>query len=104
MPGLGRRHCDAHGLGITHFADDNNVRRLPQRGPKRRGKIRCVDTHLDLLDQAAKVDVLVLHRIFDGDDVPGFALVDQIDQSGQGRGLPRSCWTPNQHQPTGQTT
>ena len=101
MSGLSRGHGDAHGLRITHFADNNNVRRLPQRRPECRGKIRCIHAHLNLLDQAAKMDVFVLNRIFDGDDVPGLTLVDQIDQGGERRGLPRSRRAPDQHQTPG---
>ena len=88
-PGFRRGQRDAHRLGIAHLADHENVGRLPHRGPKSGGKVRCVDADLDLLDEPALVRVLVLDGIFDGDDVPGVAAVDGIDQRGQRRGLAR---------------
>ncbi len=103
MAGLSRRYCDSHGLRIAHFADHNDVWRLAQGGPQRRGKIWCVYPNFDLLDQAAKVDVLILDRIFDGDDVPGISLIDQINQGSQCRGFSRPCRATNQNQSPRQT-
>ena len=53
VPGLGRRQRDPHRLRVAHLADDDHVRRLPQRGAQRRREIRRVDADLDLLDDAA---------------------------------------------------
>jgi hypothetical protein len=101
MPGFRRGNSDAHGLGVTHFADNNNVWRLPQRGPKGGGKIRGIYPHLDLLHQAVTMDVFVFNRILDGDYVPRLTMIDQIDQSGKRGGLPRSCRPAHQHQTPG---
>ncbi len=73
MPGLRRRERDPHRLGIAHLADDDDVGSLAHGGAQRRRKVRCVDADLDLFDHASTVRVLVLDRVFDGDDVPRVA-------------------------------
>ena len=59
MAGLPRRERHLHGLGIAHLADDDNVGSLPQRRAERGREIRRVDADLNLLDDAAMVEVLV---------------------------------------------
>ena len=90
MAGFGRRERDAHRLRVAHLADHDHVGRLPQGGAQRSREIRRVDADLDLLDHAAVMDVLVLDRIFDGDDVARVAAVDLVDERGERRGLARS--------------
>ena len=99
MPSLGRRNRDRHALRITHLADHQYIRRLPQRRAESGRKIRRISSNLDLLDDAAHVRVFVFDRIFNGHDVARIALVDLIDQSRQCRGFPRASRASNQNQP-----
>ena len=46
---------DAHGFGVAHFADDDDVGRLAECGAQGGGKIGRVGADLDLLDDAAQV-------------------------------------------------
>ncbi len=73
-------HGDAHCFGVAHFADDNDVRRLAQRGPQRRRKIGGVRAYFDLLDDTAHMLMFILDGIFDDDDVAGFAPIDAVDE------------------------
>jgi hypothetical protein len=98
MAGFGGGYGDAHGFGVAHFPDHDDVRRLTQRGTKRGGKIRSVDADFHLFDDAAHMVVLVLNGIFDDDDMTGFAVVDVVDERGQGGGLARACGSANEHQ------
>ena len=102
VAGLARRQRDAHRLGIAHLADHDHVRRLPHRRAQRGREVGRVDADFNLLDDAALVQVLVLDRILDGDDVPGVAAVDHVDQRGDGGGLAGSGGAADQHQPVRQ--
>ena len=74
----GQRH--PHGLWIAHLADNDDIRRLPHRRPECRRKIRCVDSDLDLLDDALLLGVLVFDGIFNRDDVLCIPAVDFINE------------------------
>ena len=100
MAGFRGGDGDAHGFGVAHFADDDDVGRLAQGAAKRGGKIRRVDADFHLLDDAAHVLMLVLDRIFDDDDVARFAAVDVVDQGGHGRGLAGAGGAADEHQAT----
>ncbi len=90
VPGLPRRQRNPHRLGIAHLADDDDVGRLPDRRAQRRGEVRGIHADLDLLDDARVMDVLVLDRILDRDDVTGVAPVDFLDERREGRALARA--------------
>ena len=100
MAGFGGGDGDAHRVGVAHFADDNDVRCLAQRGSQRRRKIGRVGADFDLLDNTAHVLVLVLDRIFDDDDVARLAAIDVVDERGHRRRFTRSGGTADQHQAT----
>jgi hypothetical protein len=87
VPDLSGGERDAHGLRVAHLAHHNHVGRLAHRRPQGRGKVRRIDPDLHLLDHAPLVRVVVLNRIFDGDDVLGISAVDQVDQRGNRRRL-----------------
>jgi len=98
VAGFSRAHGDAHGFRVAHFAHNNNVRRLAQRGAQRGGKIRSVGADFHLLNHAAQIGMFILNRIFDGEDVAGLAAVDLMDQSGESGGLSRTRWSADQDQ------
>ena len=98
MAGLRGGDGDAHGFGVAHFTDDDDVGRLTESGAERSGKVRRVDADFHLLDDAADVLMLVLDGIFDDDDVARFAAVDVVDQGGHGRGLAGARGAPDEHQ------
>ena len=65
MAGLSRAHGDFRSLGVADFADENNVRIVPQHGTQSAGKSQPdIGPHLNLGDAFQ----LIFHRIFDGDD------------------------------------
>jgi hypothetical protein len=90
VPGLRRRQRDPHRLRVAHLANDDDVRGLADDGTERRRKVRRIDANLYLFDHAAIVDVFVLDRVFDGDDVAMIAPVDFVDQRRERRRLARA--------------
>ncbi len=98
LAGLAGGKRDPHRLGIPHLADHDHVRHLPQRRMQRGREIRRVDPDLHLLDDALAVDVFVFDRVFDGDDVFGFALIDRIDDRRQRRRLARPRRPADEHE------
>lgn len=87
VSGFGGGDGDAHGLGVAHLADDEDVGGLAQGGSQGGREVRGVDADLDLLDYAAQVSVLVLDGVFDGDDMARFPSIDFVNQGGDGGGL-----------------
>ena len=87
MTGFAGRERNLHRLRVAHFADHDDIGRLPQRRAQRGRKIRGVDADLHLLDQAALMRVLVLDRILDRDDVARPPRVDRVDHGRERRGL-----------------
>ena len=74
MPGFRRGEGDAHRLGVAHLADHDHVGRLAQRRPQGGRKIGRVHADLDVLDEAAAVDVLVLRPGGRGNRAPAHAV------------------------------
>lgn len=87
MAGFGGGDGDAHGFGVAHFADDDDVGSLAKGGAESGGKVGGVGTDFDLLDDAADVGVLVFDGVFDGDDVAGFVEIDFVNERGEGSGF-----------------
>src|SRR5690242_8770851 len=102
MACLCRGERNPHRFRIAHLADDDHVRSLPDSGTKSGGKVWRVNTDFDLLHHAALVNVFVLDRIFDRDDVPCLAAIDVIDESSQRRRLSGTGWAADQDQPARQ--
>ncbi len=98
VSGFGRSHRDAHGLGIAHFAHDNHVGSLPQGGTQRGREVGRVHSDFHLLHDALEMLMLVLERVFDGDDVARFAAIDFVNQRSHGRGLSRARRSADQNQ------
>ena len=87
VAGFGRfeRHFDR--FAVAHFADQNQFRRLPQRGAQSQGEARRVAVQLALMNGGALVRMQELDGVLDGDDVAGFFLVDLVDKRGERRGF-----------------
>ena len=66
VPGDGGAQADLGGLGVTHFAHQDDIRVLPQRGAQHAREAELdllVDLHLGEAGQA------VFDRVFDRDDL-----------------------------------
>jgi hypothetical protein len=92
MTGLCRCECSRHRLGITHLADQNDVRILPQNGPHGVSEAGGVVANLDLLDDGFAVCMLILNRVFNRNDVISSACVDEVDEGGHRRRFSASGW------------
>src|ERR1700735_323118 len=97
VAGFGGSYRDAHSFRVAHFADYENVRRLSQGRAESGGEIGSVRADFYLLDDAVNVFVLVLDGIFDGENVPGFILIDFVNDRGERGGFGGACGTADQH-------
>ena len=98
MAGFRGGDGDAHRFRIAHLAYHQNIRGLAKCCAESRRKIRRVRADFNLLDDASNVGVLVLDRVFDGDNVSRFAAVDVVDQCGERGRFTRARGTANQDQ------
>ncbi len=73
---LGRFERDLGRLVVAHLADEDDLRRLPERRAQRRGEVLGVRADLALVDGRVLVRVEELDGVFDGDDVVLLLLVD----------------------------
>ena len=101
MPCFSCRQGNPHRFRIPHLTDNNDIRSLPHRGPKRGRKIRSVDADLNLFDDALVLRVLVLDGIFNRDDVFRFPAVDFVDKCRERRRLARTGGSSDKHQTIG---
>ena len=69
MTGLGGGERRAHGLLVTHLADEDDVGVLPHRRTQRGREPARVEAHLALVDHRELVLVHDLDRVLDGHDV-----------------------------------
>ena len=83
MPGLRRCHSDRDRLKITHLAQQDHIRTLPQRRPQSHHVTLRVGTDLALAHDALFMPVKVFQRILHGDDMFLLRLVDGVDDAGQ---------------------
>ena len=84
LPGLGSGQRRLDGLEIPHLAQQNDVRRLPQRRAQGLGVAQSVVGDLALAHDALVVGVEELDRVLDGDDVALSGLVNPVDDTGEG--------------------
>ena len=75
------RHLDR--FLVAHFAHQNHFRRLPQSGAQGNRKTWRIGVEFALVNRRILVCVQKLDRIFDGDDVVGLRLINQIDNRRQ---------------------
>jgi hypothetical protein len=69
VAGLRRTNGGLDGLEVSQLTDEDHVRVLTQGTAQGFGEARHVDAHLALVDHRLLVVVVVLDRVFDGDDV-----------------------------------
>ncbi len=99
VPGFPGGQRNAHRLGIAHLANHDDVGRLAERGSQRRRKVERIGANFHLLHDTSMVDVFVLDRIFDGDDVFRLTAIDGVDERGHRRGLAGARGAANDDQP-----
>src|SRR2546426_9302474 len=98
VAGLGDGERRLRGLEIAHFADQHDVRVLPQRVLERRREAVGVGSDLALVDDAALMAVDELDRILHRDDVSLQLLVDLVDHRGERSALPGAGGPRDEHQ------
>ena len=86
----------ADGFKVAHFADQDHVRILTERGAQSGRERRCVHFDLALVDVAFLVAVQEFDWVFDGDDMLGAGGVDAIDHGSERGGLARAGDARNQ--------
>ena len=84
VTGLGGGERGRDRLEVTHLAEEDHVRVLPQRRAQRLGEARSVSADLALRNDAALVPVHELDRIFDREDVMRLLPVHLIDHRREG--------------------
>ena len=99
VTGLGGRQRDLDGLAVAHLADEDHLRRLAQGSAQGQRERRRVAVQLALVHRRLLVNVEELDGIFDGEDVFGARLVDEIDQRRERRRLARAGRPGDQHDP-----
>src|SRR5207248_7247344 len=100
MAGFSGQQRGGNGFQVAHFADQNHVRILTQRGAQRGRKIRRVHFHFALIDEAALVAMQKFDRVFDGDQVIGARGVDAIDHRSESGGLTGTGGAGDENQAT----
>src|SRR4029077_9266359 len=108
--GVDRVHCRQHdqphiggfenhldSFAVAHFADEDYLGRLAQRGAKGQGKVGCVAVQFALVNRRALVVVQELDGVFDGDDVVVTLPIDAVEESGEGGTLAGSSRPGDQH-------
>ena len=87
VPGFGEGDCRLHGFRIPDFADEDDVRRLPQRVLQRVLKRERVEADLPLSDERLFVIMDEFDRIFHRDDVALMDRIAMVDHGGERRGF-----------------
>src|SRR5580658_4799143 len=87
VPGFGSGERCSHGFAITHFSYQDYVGILTQYRAYRLRERRSVMANLDLLNDRGAVCMLILDRVFDGDDVIAAPGIDQVELRSKGRGF-----------------
>ena len=98
VTGLRRGDRSGDRLEVAHLADQDHVRILAQRGGQRVGEASRIGAELALVDDALLMPVEKLDRVLDRHDVLFAALVDHIDQRGEGGRLARAGWPGDEHE------
>jgi hypothetical protein len=99
MPRLGGGQADLDRLPIPHFADEDHLRRLAERGPQSARKGIEIVPHLPLIEGGHLVGMGVLDRIFEGDDVDRLLFIDIIEERRERRRLAASRRTGHEDDP-----
>ena len=91
-------HGDFDGLAVAHFADENDLRRLAQRGAQAVGVAVEIRAQLALVERALAVLVDELDRVFERNDVVRLRAVDLVEHGGKRRRLARAGGTRDEHE------
>ena len=84
VPGLGRRHGHADGVGIAQLADQNDIRVFTHRRAHAFGETGDMSAELALNHLALLAAMDKLDRVFEADDIDHAGAVEQIDHRRQG--------------------
>src|SRR5258708_38925914 len=98
MTSLCRLKGDFRGLKVSHLADEDHFRGLPQSSPQGRWKIRCILAYLTLINGGVLVVVKELDWILDSHDMVVFIFINEVDDRSLRRTLAGAGWSCNQHQ------
>ena len=98
VAGFRRAQGDLHRVLIAHFADENDLGRLAQRGAQTVDVGIEINAQFTLVESCLVVRMDIFHRVFQGDDVDGFAPVDFVQNGGQRGGFAGTGGAGDQHQ------
>ena len=98
VAGFGREQRGLDRLEVAHFADQDDVRILPQRAAQRMREGLRVDVDLALVDDRVMVPVQVLDRVLDRHDVRRAGRVDVVDHRRQRRALAAAGGAGDEHE------
>src|SRR5262245_21899951 len=98
MTGFGGFERDLCGFKVAHLADEDHFGSLTKSGAQCRRKVARIMPDLTLVDSGSLVQVQILDRILDGDDVVVLLFVDDVDDGGLRGALARAGRTSYQHQ------
>ena len=98
MAGFRRAQGDFHRLPVAHFADENDLRRLAQRGAQAVGVGVKINAQFALVERGLLVRMNIFHRVFQRDDVDRLGLVDFVQNRRQRGGFAGAGRAGDQHQ------
>ena len=98
VTGFGRRHGQADGFQVSHFANQNRVRVFTQRGLQRCRERQRHGADFALVDQAFLGLVHEFDGVFHRQDMAVLGLVEVVDHGRQRGGLARAGGAGHQHQ------
>src|SRR5580658_1503133 len=99
MPRLRRCERCRHGVGVTHFSNENYVRILAQCRPYSVCEGGRVVTDLDLLHNRTMIHMLIFDGVLDGDDMFATANIDQPEKRCKSRRLTAPRWPCEEDHP-----
>ena len=97
---IGRSQRNLHRLEVTDFAHQQHVRVLTEGGAQGIRVRKRIHANLALRNDGLVVAVKVFNRVFDGNDVHRFRLVDVIQHGSKRRRLTRTRRTRHKHKAT----
>ena len=83
MAGFRGAQGDFHRVAIAHFADENDLGRLAQRGAQAVDVRIEINAQFTLVERRPIVRMNIFHRVFQSDDVEGLGCVDFVQNGGQ---------------------
>ena len=99
MAGFRGGHADLDGFAVAHFADENDLGSLAQRGAQSGGEGAEVVAHFALVESRLLLRMHEFDGIFERDDVDRLGLVQFVQQGRQRCRLTGAGRAGDQHQP-----